>query len=269
MESRRIFREKEMNKLKYDSAIDNFIGSLRQLFKQMPERQESRAFDSLTSIRQYKKSYEWILANTNHNSKVLDWGCGNGHYSLFLMKFGYEVTSYGFETPEVFVILDNSVKCQYVKATGPTNLPFEENTFDLVVSIGVLEHVREFGGLETASLKEIRRVLKPNGLFYCYHLPNCYSWNEFISRKIGRWSHDYRYTRRDIVSMVKEGALNIVEIGRYGFLPRNIMGSRYLSPLFDIKIVSLIFEAIDTFLGSILKPFSQNWYFVAKNNEIK
>lgn len=258
-----------MNKPKHDCSVDHFIASLRQLFKKLPERQRSEAFDSLTSIRQYRRSYQWILANTKDNAKVLDWGCGNGHYSFFLMKFGYDTTSYGFETPEVFSIVDKSFRKQYIKATGPTTLPFEENTFDLVVSIGVLEHVREFGGAEVASLREIDRVLKQNGLFYCYHLPNYYSWSEFISRKLGRWNHDYRYTRSDITSMVKEGGLDIIEIGRYGLLPRNILGSRYLSALFDIKMVSLIFEAVDVLLGNILRPLNQNWYFVAKKHEDK
>ncbi|MBQ4132690.1 MAG: methyltransferase domain-containing protein [Desulfovibrionaceae bacterium] len=45
-------------------------------------------------------------------------------------------------------------------------------------SIGVFEHVHETGGDQLASLKEISRVLKPEGFFLCFHLPNKYSWVE-------------------------------------------------------------------------------------------
>lgn len=53
-------------------------------------------------------------------------------------------------------------------AASATALPFPDNTFDLVWSIWVLEHVPD----PAAMLHEIRRVLKPNGLLFL-----CAAWN--------------------------------------------------------------------------------------------
>jgi SAM-dependent methyltransferase len=44
-------------------------------------------------------------------------------------------------------------------------LPYEDATFDVVVSHGVLDHVRS--GTARNAAQEVNRVLKPGGLFYC------------------------------------------------------------------------------------------------------
>lgn len=36
------------------------------------------------------------------------------------------------------------------------------------------------GGEELASLAEIRRILKPGGLFFCYHFPQKSGWVERV-----------------------------------------------------------------------------------------
>ena len=51
--------------------------------------------------------------------------------------------------------------------------------------MGVLEHVMDPG----ASLDELRRVLVPGGLVYCYKLPNRFSYLEFVARHTGRYFH--------------------------------------------------------------------------------
>lgn len=42
------------------------------------------------------------------------------------------------------------------------NLPFEDNSFDVVIFLAVLEHIPK--DTEPQALAEIHRVLKPNGL---------------------------------------------------------------------------------------------------------
>ena len=48
----------------------------------------------------------------------------------------------------------------YIKAAGE-NLPFDDNSFDLVCCCDVLEHVEDVAKV----ISEINRVLKPGGLF--------------------------------------------------------------------------------------------------------
>lgn len=59
----------------------------------------------------------------------------------------------------------------FVEASA-TNLPFEDNTFDAVWTVWVLEHVPE----PEQAFEEIARVLKPGGLLYLAPAWHCRSW---------------------------------------------------------------------------------------------
>ena len=56
----------------------------------------------------------------------------------------------------------------------PVALPFDDGSFDTVLSCGVLEHVQDPDG----SLDEMAGVLRPGGMFYVTNLPNRYSYTE-------------------------------------------------------------------------------------------
>ena len=66
-------------------------------------------------------------------------------------------SSFGQQTPIItkFGIQVRPLEHEY-------NLPYDDNAFDIVLSVGVLEHVPN----DVASMAEIRRVLKPGGLFF-------------------------------------------------------------------------------------------------------
>ena len=49
------------------------------------------------------------------------------------------------------------------KTFDATNIPFDDNSFDRVFSVSVLEHVPDDGDVEIA--KEVARILKPDGIF--------------------------------------------------------------------------------------------------------
>jgi len=96
--------------------------------------------------------------------RVLEIGCGSGIDSLELASHGAKVTATD--------MTDNAIKLTYElsqeaalpisvrKAVG-TTLPFPDGTFDVVYSYGVIHHIPEVRKV----LKEIHRVLTPEGLF--------------------------------------------------------------------------------------------------------
>ena len=99
-----------------------------------------------------------------------------------------------------------------VNPEGVTRLPFTDESFDAVFSIGVLEHVRETGGDEVDSLKEIKRVLKKDGYFICTHLPNKFSWIEFLTSFMkSKHHHEYKYSKSDIKRIVELSGFNLIE----------------------------------------------------------
>jgi SAM-dependent methyltransferase len=222
-------------------------------------------FRSLLGARQYGPLYRLCRRYVPPRAAVLDWGAGNGHFSYFLLRAGYR--AHGFSIADEGP-LDWLRDLGYERTRGdpgePVRIPFADDAFDAVTSVGVLEHVRETAGDERASLREIARVLRPGGVFLCYHFPNRYSWIDGVSRLVpGKHHHLFRFTRADIGALSAGAGLALVEARRYGILPRNI-GHRLPGPLRGSAALARGWDALDAAMAIPLSPVCQNYYFVAR-----
>jgi hypothetical protein len=137
----------------------------------------------------------------------------------------------------------------------------------------VLEHVREEGGSELGSLRELRRVLMEAGVFVCCHLPNAWSVNESMSTVLHALSsqprhHEYRFKVEDIHRLCAEAGLQVLSLGSYALLPRNIL--RVLPRgITDATLTTDLLNGIDDALASVFPAFCQNHFFVATSNNAK
>ena len=96
---------------------------------------------------------------------ILDYGCGRGSNSLKYCKYGARKV-YGIDISPVYI--SNAIELMRqagvdkdlfdFRVMDAHDLEFEENTFDLVLGSGILHHLNP-----DIALKEIYRVLKPNG----------------------------------------------------------------------------------------------------------
>ena len=167
---------------------------------------------------------------------VLDWGCGKGQISYLLRRRGFQVTScdvvsvaqdsaFGQDTP----IIDQ-LEMSVIPLQLESELPFADSSFDCVVSFGVLEHVPS----DEASMKELRRVLKPGGCLFITFLPYFFSWTQAVARRRGEIYHDRLYSRERVRELAR-GACFEVESLRFGQLfPKNsvpLSWGRYLEPI--------------------------------------
>ncbi|RJQ30110.1 class I SAM-dependent methyltransferase [Candidatus Parcubacteria bacterium] len=94
------------------------------------------------------------------NRSVLDLGCGQGYFSEILSTLGAHVT--GIDISEnLIAIAKKNKNINFFIGDIEDALPFEDNSFDIVVSNMV------FMDLENPerAIKEVIRVLKKNGLF--------------------------------------------------------------------------------------------------------
>lgn len=111
------------------------------------------------------------------NCTILDIGCG---WEARLLKDIEPYISKGvgldFKAPEI-----NSDKIQTIKCTIHNKLPFEDNSFDVVTMLAVLEHLSE----PQKMVNEVFRVLKKDGIF-CGTVPSIWSKPilEFLSYKL-------------------------------------------------------------------------------------
>lgn len=149
--------------------------------------------------------------------RVLDWGCGKGQSTYLLQQQGFNPVSADVaETEEVRPILERT-GIPLIPLEHDYQLPFEDSEFDIVLSFGVLEHVPN----DRESLKEIRRVLKPGGLFLCFNLPRATSWIMHLAHLMGNHYHDRLYSTRQTTAMLLEADLPPVALWNRQLLPKN------------------------------------------------
>ncbi len=209
-------------------------------------------------------------------ASVLDWGCGDGHFSFFLLNQGLNVTAYSFdEIGAISSLFSQRFKNKFCftrcESKDPTTLPFKEESFDVIFSVGVLEHVWETGGSELDSLKEIYRVLKPGGRVCVFHFPNRTSWIEMVNRvcvKTGlfkKYTHGRLYTKKQIEKMAADSGFSVLEQGLYNLFPRNFF-RRCPKVLGNNFVIIRLFHLLESLLTVPLKLFSQNHFFILEKS---
>jgi len=225
-------------------------------------------FAGRISASQYFQAYDLVQRFVAADARALDWGCGEGHFSAFLLASGMQTTAL---TLDASCLLSSHLAAAHgaryrlvSSAEAVRTLPFVDAHFDLVTSIGVLEHVRETGGEEAASLAEIARVLRPGGIFLVYHFPNRYSWIEAITRHLkSKHNHIYKYSRHDLRNLLHTAGLEILETRRYGFLPR-LLTQKLPPAMQDSPRLAAAYNGVDRFLSAVLSWFCQNHDAVAR-----
>ncbi|MEH2213195.1 bifunctional 2-polyprenyl-6-hydroxyphenol methylase/3-demethylubiquinol 3-O-methyltransferase UbiG [Nostoc sp.] len=96
--------------------------------------------------------------------KVLDIGCGGGLACEFVANLNADVSGIDLSFNSIKIAQEHArasnLKIDYQRALAE-NLPYEENSFDVVLCFDVLEHVEDWKKV----ISEAYRVLKPDGLF--------------------------------------------------------------------------------------------------------
>lgn len=132
-----------------------------------------------------------------HSLRILDAGCGTGAVMKYLAPYGC-VTGFDFSA-EALRFSRQRGHTQLAQASV-VNLPFEDNTFDLIVSFDV---ICEIGVDDVTALREFARVLKPGGRLLL-RLP-AYDWL--------RGKHDaavyirHRFHRRELARKLRQVTL--------------------------------------------------------------
>ena len=123
--------------------------------------------------------------NIDNVQRVLEVGCGNGVLSSYLAeKHGWNVTGIDIDPDQIKIakkIHKENDSLKFVEADA-TELPYENNEFDLTLSFDVLHHIPNWD----MAIKEINRVLRPEGLYIMNDLASRY-FHQAIRSLLGRY----------------------------------------------------------------------------------
>lgn len=126
-------------------------------------------------------------------ARILDAGCGSGRNMVELARHG-EVT--GVELSPTSVRLARERDCGEVIEGSVLDMPFDEGSFDLTVSLDVIEHLQD----DVGALRELRRVTKPGGALLVT-VP-AYQWLWSGHDEINH--HHRRYNRRTLLAAAEQ-----------------------------------------------------------------
>ncbi|MDZ4704230.1 MAG: methyltransferase domain-containing protein [Saprospiraceae bacterium] len=176
----------------------------------------------------YRNRFQFIRRHLNRldaepqPGKALNLGAGEGDYDAMIAKHCRELVSCDINEQDVNYAkaLNHEVPNVEYRVENALNLTFPDNTFDLLLSMEVIEHV----GHPERMVSEVRRVLKPGGLalitFPSLDFPFTYdpinrilSWfsNEKISQGAYAFGHEYLISPAKFREWAAAYGLEIVE----------------------------------------------------------
>lgn len=112
----------------------------------------SQGYEELYGEEQRKK-FEVIKELINFSGKILDVGCGNGKITNEIAEKGEFVV--GMDISKGMISKAKKEKAFFIIADA-CSLPFKDDSFDIVISITVLQDIKE----PLKALKEMKRVCK-------------------------------------------------------------------------------------------------------------
>jgi SAM-dependent methyltransferase len=159
------------------------------------ELQTHRAEDAHWWYRGRRQVLERVLEDLGlpPGARILDAGCGSGRNMVELARRG---TVTGVELSEASATLARERHVGEVISGSVLQMPFAEGSFDLAVCLDVIEHLED----DLAALRELRRVVEPNGSLLVT-VP-AYQWLWSGHDEVNH--HFRRYTRRSLQSAAEQ-----------------------------------------------------------------
>lgn len=189
---------------------------LNEVFDLFPQKGKYCArYSSYYKYLQILKTASYYIQD---NAKILDVGIGSGVVPLVFRKMGYDVfgidtwkehSKWGIKEDIIERLTNNGIHLKYCNIEKEP-LPFEDNKFDTVLFLDVIEHLHSS---PQQVLKEIKRVLKLNG-YIILLTPNLATLKNRICVSLGRSNHvelEYWYNSGPFFGHVREYTPNEIK----------------------------------------------------------
>jgi SAM-dependent methyltransferase len=139
--------------------------------------------------------------------RILDFGTGTGSMLSQLRRFG---DAQGVDADEQAIAFCRARGEERVQRLETDELPFADDSFDLLTTLDVLEHI----GDDVGALREVARVLAPGGRMVATVPANPWMWGaqDEVSH------HFRRYTKSGLRTAIAAGGLELERITHFNTL---------------------------------------------------
>lgn len=130
----------------------------------------------------YKRERELLfqVANPQPKDKILEIGCGTGLLTKTFVEIGSDVTGIDISSEMVKIALSKpELQTATIRQGDIKSIPFEDQTFDLVIGNAVLEYVDD----PQRALHETMRVVKQGGRLVVGCLNKTSPWVQYFKHK--------------------------------------------------------------------------------------
>lgn len=217
--------KKSMNSNKKEPLIKHERTSIDELEKRIMNN--SGRFKSINEGASFKDRlnqpisyrYDWVIRNLPEGDelKVLDVGCWTGMMSYLLKECGHKVTASDTNEKCLELVNKNVDSISTVKS-DVTSLPFKDNTYDVVIALQLIEHVKD----DNKALYEMYRVLKSGGKLIV---------TTPIQKNLLAKEHEHFYNFYDLMDLFDEfgSSYTITKLHKFKKYsrPKNIFGVIY------------------------------------------
>jgi len=254
------------------------------------EQNDLNRFYSLDMIE--RKDAVFKLLNKHRRQppyKILDVGCGPGVFLRDAASLGHQVIGVDGAEAMVRKAEENLRKQGLTRArvfqADIENLPFPDNSFDIVLCIGVLSYLSS----DDEALKEIRRVVRKNGMvilglpnqlrlaqlfdpIYYLHFVTYIKKKRRRDRKGTRSTVSIdnfrRYLFWQLPGLFMPFGLSILDIIPVGFGPLTIWLKEFLDESLSLKLRQFLIGQSAKSKLCILKVFANHWVICLKKDPL-
>jgi ubiquinone/menaquinone biosynthesis C-methylase UbiE len=195
---------------------------------------------------------------------LLECGCGAANVSRYMAINGYKPTVIDYTDAGINLAKNGfrrlNLEASYV--LGDINkLPFEDNSFDIVFSGGVLEYFENY----EIPMSEMTRVLRPNGVFAANMVPR-----KFSIQTIADWQRTLAHSLKAVSQGNFKKALKRIRLVPKNYNINNATLDDYKKILEDLGVINLETRCITPFpLLSLPNVFQMKYVeFISKNLDL-
>ncbi len=195
-----------------------------------------------------KQAIDRLLPDITKPTRLLEVGCGTGHWSRYFSDKGFEVTGIDISTEMIKIARQKQMPNNRFEIADGRNLPFEDEGFDVAAAITVLEFTTEPAKIIS---EMVRCVKKSKGVLIIGVLNALSGYNQKRKNKPGSvYSSAHLFSPQQIRDLLSQ--YGIPRMQTIGFVPEKdwLLG---ISPLWE-------------YLGQFLCP--QRGAFIAARVDI-